>query len=376
MVSDPGRLEQPEGTEVRWAAHAAVLGVLLSVLAVATPTPIWPTDKDFYLRIGREFLIPGCSDIHCFRVLVPWVIERLPGTSIVWWKAYAVACETAAAVIMGMMVVRMGATARVATQVMWLTAFGYGSCYTLFDPHTSDPLIHLLAPALMLLLLSRRTLHAGVLAAIGIFAKEFALAPVAIFGVWRALQGRRAEAVRAIVAASIVGLTWAAWQLGLRSMLDYSHAATTNEILGGGHIYVIFWLRKVGPALALSSVVLSLGVLWVLWPAGFVWGPREVRQLTFAATPAIVVLCAMQQPDRALWNFAFIIMPAAAVVLNRISAPLGWFLVAAHLVANLRVGAQLSFVPPARVTLTTAALVALAAVWAARTTPRRPAVTA
>jgi hypothetical protein len=369
MVPQSGRVEQPGGTELRWAAHAALLGVLLSALAALTPTPVWPTDRELYQTVGREFLIPGCSDIHCFRVLIPWLLERLPGTSIFWWKAYAAACETIAAVLMGMMVVRMGASGRVATQVMWLTAFGSGSCYTLFDPYTSDPLMHLLAPALMLLLLSRRPLHAGVLAATAIFAKEFAVVPVAIFGVWRALQGRRTEAIRAIVVASIVGLVWAAWQWGLRSMLDYSHGATLIA-------YVAYWIGKVGPALALSSVTLALGVFWVLWPAGLMWGPREVRQLTLAAAPAMLLFCVVQQPDRALWNFAFAIMPAAAVVLSRIPASLGWTLVTAHIIASLRVGAQLPFVPPARVTLTSAALIAIASLWVARETSRRSALPA
>jgi len=112
-----------------------------------------------------------------------------------------------------------------------------------------------------------------------------------------------------------------------------------------------------------GSIVMTLGMLWVLWPAGLVWGPRALTQLTLASLPCILVWCYVQQPDRALWNFAFAAMPAAAVVLARCGPMLGWMLVAAHALVNLRFGAQFSFVPPAKYSLTVALALACAAVW-------------
>ncbi|MGQ0732043.1 MAG: hypothetical protein ACT4QD_00130 [Acidobacteriota bacterium] len=341
------------------------LVVLLGAVAAATPPPWWPTDRDIYVRVGHELLIPGCTEIHCFRVLVPWLIEALPGSSDSWWTTYAVLCQAGAAVAMGRLVTVLGAKARTAAQVTWLTGLGAGALYTLFDPHTSDPLMQLLAPVLMVCLLTARPRSATMLATVGVLAKEFAVVPLAVMGLTRAVEQRRAEAWQLIRAAMVPAAVWAVWQVGLRVGLGYSSVASESGAWDKGS-YVAFWLINIGPGLAASSMLMALGALWVLWPAGLVLGDRSMRRQLFAATPIVLVFCAAQQPDRALWNFAFLIMPAVAVVLERTPARLGWLLVVAQGLANLRSGAQLTFVPPTRITLPVAGALAVASVWMAR----------
>jgi hypothetical protein len=111
-----------------------------------------------------------------------------------------------------------------------------------------------------------------------------------------------------------------------------------------------------------GSLAMTLSALWILWPAGVVAGPRVLLQLTLAALPCILVWCYVQQPDRAIWNFAFVVMPAAAVILADTTPIVGWGLVAAHAMINLRFGAQLTFVPPARFALTLALALGVVAV--------------
>ena len=41
---------------------------------------------------------PGCAEIHCFRVLVPWTIGAIPGNWLFKWKAYAVLANAGAAI--------------------------------------------------------------------------------------------------------------------------------------------------------------------------------------------------------------------------------------------------------------------------------------
>ena len=98
---------------------------------------------------------------------------------------------------------------------------------------------------------------------------------------------------------------------------------------------------------------------------------RLAIQLTLAALPCILVWCYVQQPDRALWNFAFVAMPVAAVVLARCAPGLGWALVAAHAMVTLRFGAQFNFVPPAKYSLIVAMVLAVIAVWQLATSPQR-----
>ncbi|MEO8679338.1 MAG: hypothetical protein ABI665_09850 [Vicinamibacterales bacterium] len=344
------------------------MSAALAVVAFAAPAPWWPTDRDVYERMSREWFIPGCNDFHCFRLFVPVVLGLFPGAALIKWKAYAVLCEAGAAVLMGKWVSKCGASPRAARQVTWLTALGSGSCYTLFDPHTSDPFMHFLAPAVMLLLTGGQVAAATLAASAGVLAKEFAAVPVMVVAAWAAVQGRWRDATKAGIAAAVVLATWAAWQITARTMLGYTTGPTYSADLTTGS-YIVFWMLTIGIGLVMASIAMSFGGVWVLWLGGLAMGPRDLRQLTFAALPPLLVFVAIQQPERALWNFAFLAMPAAAVVLGRIPSALGWCIVGIQVLLGLRFGAQLSMAPPARFTLVLAVVLSLAAVWRARAVP-------
>ena len=338
---------------------------VLGTVAWLSPQPWWETDRDVYERMGREWVVPGCNDFHCFRPLVSWVLGRIPGPPLVIWKSYAVLCQAGAGLAMALWAMRWGATPGSARMVGWLTALGSGACYTLFDPYASDPLMHLLGPVLMLMIDRHRLAGAATLSAIGVFAKEFAAVPLVISAAARAVQGQWPEARRLTAAALGVIAVWAAWQISARTVLHYTTGPTYSADLTTGG-YVVFWLLTLSTTLVITLIAMVLGGLWLLWPAGLMRGPRALRQLTFAAVPAILVFNALQQPDRALWNFAFLVMPAVAIALDRAPAMLGWLLVAAQALLNMRFGAQLPQLPPARVSLAASVVIAAVIIWRGR----------
>jgi hypothetical protein len=57
--------------------------------------------------------------------------------------------------------------------------------------------------------------------------------------------------------------------------------------------------------------------------------------------PIAAVFGYVQQPDRGLWNFHYLVAPLAALVLARVPAALSWTTIGLFAVGNLRVGAQL-----------------------------------
>jgi hypothetical protein len=347
-------------------AEIALMVAVLGVTAWLSPQPWWETDRDVYERLGREWIVPGCNDFHCFRPLVSWILGRIPGPPLAIWKTYAVLCQAGAATAMFWWARRWQVSLRAARMVAWLTALGSGACYTLFDPYTSDPLMHLLGPVLMLAIDRGRFGAATALSVAGVFAKEFAAVPLAIGAATRGLQERWPEMRKLTAAAVLVIAVWAAWQLWARTELHYTTGPTYSaDVTTGG--YLVFWLLTLSTTLVVTLVTMVFGGLWLLWPAGLYWGPRELRQLTFASVPALLVFNALQQPDRALWNFAFLVMPAVAIVLDRAPSSLGWILVGAQGLLNMRFGAQLSQVPAARLSLAAAALAAALMVWRART---------
>ncbi len=334
------------------------LTFVAGLIAYFSPSPWWSTDRDVYERMAREWVVPSCNDFHCFRPFVSWILGRIPGPPLLIWKSYAVLCQVGAGLAMSHWVQRWGASASTGRMIAWLTALGSGACYTFFDPHTSDPLMHLLGPLLMLLIDHERVVTATVIALAGVMAKEFAAAPLVIAATYRALRHEWVQARSLAIGAGLVFGSWALWQTMARTILGYITGPTYSADLTRGG-FIVFWLELIPPLLAAMLVAAVFGGLWLLWAAGLVRGPSRLRSLTFAAIPVILIFTALQQPERALWNFAFIAMPAVAVVLNQVPARFGWLLVAAQVLLNARSGGQLPMVPPSRLTLLLSVAIAI-----------------
>lgn len=367
-------LEQP----AMWR-HGVVVALVLSAIAVLAPEPWYLTDRTEYERVGREIIVADCSSLHCFRKLVPIVVEQLPGPSLVKWKTFAVISNALAAVAVGHLALVLGLSASGALLALYLSALGFGALFTLFDPHTADPLMFLLGPVLTRWLFvpsatapasAVRIGLATVVAAVGVLAKEFAAAPLWMAAAAAALAKRRDLMWRAAIGALSVTTLWVLVQVTLITVFDYSYGGNpSSKPLEGG--YVVHWVKEVGVRTAVFSLVSNYGPLFVLVPAGFVAASPQVRRWALAALPALMAFGWVQQPDRAIWNFHFLATPLAALVLTRLPAPAAWAFVACYALSNLRVGAQLSFLPAARYAL----LAALAlAVWAAFVTLRARAV--
>jgi hypothetical protein len=299
--------------------------------------------------------------LHCYRVLVAWTLEHLPGPSVFKWKTYAVLANAGAAVALGTLCLMLGLSRRAATYASWLAAFGFGSLYTLFDPYTSDPLMFLLGPVLMTLLIGGHFAAAGIIATVGALGKEFAIAPLWIFTIYSAVDRAWQRFARVLFAATTATLIWTLFHLWLTLKYNYSYGGSASaDVFGGG--YIRLWASYMSPRVAASVLFAEFGALFLLIPVGLFFATWQMRQLTLAAVPALVALAYVQQPDRALWNFHFLVTPLAAIALDHAPVALSALIVVAFATANLRVGAQLTFVPAARFALAASVLFAIVAV--------------
>jgi hypothetical protein len=214
--------------------HGVAIVAVLGAIAAIAPAPA-SSDRGIYERVGRELLIRDCADGHCFRPLVAGVLEHLPGASLVKWKAYAVIANAVAAVAVGQFCLLLGILPAAALAATWIAALGTGALYSLFDSYTSDPLMYMLGPVMAIALWQGRDARAGGLAAIGVFAKEFAAAPMWIFTVFAALERRWAAAVRLLLTATAVTLVWLLLQTTLMALQNYRYGASASaDLLHGG----------------------------------------------------------------------------------------------------------------------------------------------
>ena len=204
------------------AALFAASAVVLACVAALSPEPDHVTDRLVYERSAEQVIVPDCSDLHCFRVLVPWVLGRLPGSSTLRWKAYAVLANAAAAAGVWMLCLAIGLGRRAALFASALSACGFGAFYTLHDPFTSDPLMYALGPAISTALANGQLAAAAALSIVGATAKEFAAAPAYIFTLYDASLRRWADAFRAMLIGNAAFLTWALLMIALMIRFNYS----------------------------------------------------------------------------------------------------------------------------------------------------------
>jgi hypothetical protein len=335
----------------------AVLGVIASV----SPDPGRVTDRDVYEATATTPRVADCTDLHCFRVLVPWTLGALPGESLVKWKAYAAAANAAAAVAVWHVALALGLSAPARWMAAALSLFGFGSLYTLHDVYTADPLMYLMGPWLTYLLLRDRIAIAGTIAAVMVLAKEFAAAPLYMWTALAWLERRRETALRALLAANTAFIVWLVLQLTLIIGFNYGYGDNAStKILSGG--YLVPWVQEQSVRGALAALFNEFGAIYLLAPAGLLWAPARLRRLALCAVPVALIFGYVQQPDRALWNLHYLATPLAAITLERAPLLLAWATVALFAFANLRVGAQLPFVPGARYALAGSVLLGLFAI--------------
>ena len=295
------------------------------------------SDRDLYQQIGRRVIVLDCHDVHCYRVLVAVVLEHLPGPSLFKWKAYAVLASAAAALALGRLCIVLGLSARLALVATWIAAVGFGPLQAVFDPYTSDPLMYLLGPVMMAELLENRLGRASLLGSIGVLAKEFAAVPLWIFTLMAALQRRWDVAARALLGALAATLVWLTLQTVLMTLYNYSYGGNPSvNLLGGG--YLVVWIRAIGWPRAIFYLFTTFGPLYLLMAAGLVRAGRTLRLLALCSLPALVAFGYVQQPDRSLWNFQFVVIPIAVLILDVLPDWLCVVFVVSYGAANLRLG--------------------------------------
>jgi hypothetical protein len=355
---------------------AAICFVVIAAVAWASPPPDRVTDRGTYELTAERVIVPDCSDLQCFRVLVPWILGRLPGPSAVRWKTYAVVSNTAAALGVWVLCLNFGMTRRAAVMAAAMSAAGFGSFYTVHDPYTSDPLMYAIGPFLTNELIAGRIWIAGVAGVVGVLAKEFAAAPLYAFAVYCAAARQWKAALRAVVAGNAAFILWAFVTIGFMLRFNYSwgwNGVGSADLTGGSALAL--WARQQSVRGMAFAMFNEFGALYALAPVGFVIASSRFRRLVVASLPIAAIFAYVQQPDRALWNFHYLVTPLAALVLERAPQGIAWGVIVLFAIGNLRVAAQMPIATVAHLAIAGSLVLAVAGIaWALRPSrdPRAP----
>ena len=353
----------------RW--HGAGVALVLGLVAWLSPEP-YPTDRLMMERVGQGVIVPGCADLNCFRILVPATLELLPGPSLPRWRTFAVVANSVAALAAGRLAVGLGLSGHAALLTIWLSGLAAGSMGTVHHPYNADPLVLMFAPIITLWLLNGRRVAAGVLATIGVFAKEFAAAPLFIAAGAAGLRRDWVAFRRSLLLAAGVTGAWVGLQVGLMTVFHYSYNQNpSSQLLAGG--YLVHWLRHMSPAAAAFAIFGAFGALNLALPLGVRLAPQALRHLALAAIPAAAAFVYVATPERAIGNFYYLVVPLGALVLASLPVAATAAFVACFGLANVRIGAQIAGVPASRYALLASSVIAAAAVVAAWRSARREA---
>jgi hypothetical protein len=323
------------------ASLALAIGTTLALIAAVAPSPWFITERDIFRQIGRDFFIPDCSSLHCTRVLASWILEQLPGPSLLKWKIYAVVCGTIAAVGTARLARHVGLSERVGSWSAWLVAFGSGVQITLFDPYGPDPFIYAITPWMLLWVIQDRIALAASIAAVGVFAKEFAAAPLWIGVGYAILARRRGLFWRCSAAAVTATLIWVALQIALILRFNYSYGGSASALVFEGGNFTR-WFRLLGPTQSLGALAVHVVPVVALAAVAVRRAPRQLQHLALASIPPLLALVYVQQPDRAIWNFQPVLASLAALPLVAASPAFAWTFVAGYASSNLRVVPQVA----------------------------------
>lgn len=340
--------------------HFAAMVFVLAVVLRVVPDPL-PTDEYNMQRIGQQMLIAGCDDLNCFRILVPAIVEWFPGPVLERWRWYAVLGNAAGALVAGELALAFGLTRSAALLTMWLAVLGSGSMATVYHPYTADSMMFLICPLVTLMLVRGHLAWAGAVATVGIFGKEVAAAPLFIAAIAHGIQRQWRPAANTLAVAVGVTAIWVLLQLTLMRLFAYGYGPNPSiDLFGGG--YLKYWLDHAGLRNAAVALFVEYGAIYFLAAYGLILAPARLRAFAIAAIPPALALSYVQIPDRALWNFYYLWVPLAAIVLASLPIVAGGVFALMFGLANLRVAGQFMAVPPIRVPITITLLIAAVAI--------------
>lgn len=347
-----------------WGAVVALNAVLaLGIQAAAPPQPA-RSDRQEYEYAGKHGLEPNCGwSVYCYRVLVPVVLEQIPIDADLRWRGYQVTANTVAGSIVAVTTAAWanGLPAAAIATILVQTSFGFA--FTAYDPYTADPFVFVIAAAIAWCWLTNRAFAALAVGLAGVFAKE-TVALVSAATALAALLNRQRSGWRLWMAqAALVMLTLLAFHWIMDTYFGWGITKNAAARFSEGSWLALWWANNPSLLRKLFFLFVPFGFAWLYAAAGYRTAPRDLRHLATGALLPFLALNYVQNPERALANSFFVIIPLAAIALTRV--PFGVALAAAvtNGLFTAKVGTSTAWLPSSAYLLVPAAASAAWVLW-------------
>lgn len=347
----------------RYGAIVALNGLMALAVHAAAPAQPENTDRQEYEYVGQHRLEANCPwSVYCYRMLVPALLEQIPLEAETRWRWLQLAANTTAGSIVATTTAGLanGLPAAVIATILVQTSFGFA--FTAYDPYTADPVVFAILAALAWCWLSNRWIAAMGLGLIGVFVKE-TVALLSIATALAALIDRRSGWRRwllqgGVVLAVLLGFHWI-----MDTYFGWGIATNPAAQFAQGSWLARWWTNNPGLPLKGFFLFVPFAFGWLYAAAGVRAAPTRLRHLALGAALPFLALNYVQNPERALGNLFFVIVPLAAIALARV--PVGLALAAAITNGALtaKVGSSTEWLPSSWYLLGPAAASAALVFW-------------
>ncbi len=330
------------------------MALALSALAPAQPAL---SDREAYEFVGKTPFATGCGwSIYCYRPVVPAIVVRLPFDLDTSWRIARVTFVAAAGTVLGIAAASLSPTLTVPILAGVLAQTSYGFAFTAYDPYAADPLVFLIAAALLWCWIHDRWRPALALAIAGVFVKEtvtliagaLAIAAVIERGPrWNTWLRPAAASAITLALFHVITRLWLEWDISENPAAQWRHG---------------FWLGlwwRTNPLLERKAYMLfaTFGFAWIFAALGLRHAPPRWRVLAPAMVLPLLILVVIQTPERALGNACFVVAPLAALYAAR-EPLIGSAAVALNGLITAKAGTSAAWLPSARWVLVPAAVAA------------------
>lgn len=339
------------------------LGLAAAARAVVPGEP-GLSDRQPYEYAGKHGLEPNCGwSVYCYRVLVPVMLEQIPVDATLRWRGYQVASNALAGTITAATTGLLAGSwpAALLASVMVQSSFGF--TFTAYDPYTADPAVFAFAAFLTWCWVTNRVGSAFAAGLIGIFAKE-TVAVISASTALAALVARQRQnwpawvAQAAVVTATLLGFHWI-----MDTYFGWGITANAAAKFSQGSWLAIWWANNPSVLSKMFYVFMPFGFGWLYAIAGFRMAPATLRQLALGAIAPVLALNYVQNPERALGNAFFVIVPLAIVAVMRVPMTLATLAIVTNGALTAKVGTSTALLPPASILLGPAAVSAVLVGW-------------
>lgn len=347
----------------------------LTIQSIAPPQP-QQSDREKYEYAGAHPLEPDCPRpwvLYCYRVLVPATLEMIPAAAEARWRAYRWAATTVAGTVTALTAATIAAAPRAAFVAAILVQSSYGFAFTGLDPYSADPAVFALLAVLAWCWARNRWLLAGLLGVVGIFAKETVVLMSAATALAALLPARRHGwrgwvAQAAFVLAVLIAYRWV-MQSVWRWSAGESASLLQRDLIQGG--WLSLWIEGNTPAAMAFLLFATFGFSWWFALIGFRDAPTEIRHLAIGSGLPFLALNYVQNPERALGNLFFVVIPLAAAALSRGPAAVAFAAAVLNALITARAGTASEWLPRTTYLVLPALIAAGAAAWYAVRRPNR-----